>query len=116
MCGYNYSYAREQKNRVVGVERLRADKAEWTPMGRIVGREGLKLQRRETLTQGQHLPSRRRLFSIADEQLSSSPVQLCKACSITKTSVSWGRGRLALIYCLSDLAVSQSSLPKPHGF
>lgn len=56
------------------------------------------------------------VFSIADEQLSSSPVQLCKACSITKTSVSGWGGRLALIYCLSDLAVSQSSLPKPHGF
>lgn len=40
MCSYNNSYAREQKNRVLGVERLRADEAEWTLMGRTVGRGG----------------------------------------------------------------------------
>lgn len=53
-------------------------------MGRTVERGSLMLQRREKLTQGQHPPSLRDVFFIADKQSNPSSIQLCKAYSITK--------------------------------
>lgn len=59
--------------------------------GKDCGEGGLRLQEEgEVNSRAASALTQVSVFSIADEQLSSSPVQLCKACSITKTPVSWG--------------------------
>lgn len=88
MCRCNNSWAREQKNRVVGVERLRADKGVDSD-GKDCGERGVEAtEEGEANSRAASALTQASAFSIADEQLSSSPVQLCKVCSITKTSVS----------------------------
>lgn len=93
MRRYNNSCAREQKNRVVGIERLRADKGEVDSDGKDCGGRGVEAtEEGDANSRAASALTQASVFSIAAEQLSSSPVQLRKACSITKTSVSWVEG------------------------